>query len=70
EPSGVRTANILSTAAIAISMLKELSGEAAIEREQLAAQQCNCEEAQTYRGRQNAFLTATGRRYDGVRRCC
>lgn len=70
DAGGLRPATALGAAALAFAMLKEISGEAAIEREQQAAQQCNCEEAQTYRGRQNAFLSATNRRFDGVRRCC
>ncbi|HEV7405912.1 MAG TPA: carbon starvation CstA family protein [Chthoniobacteraceae bacterium] len=69
-PAGGHPAGALGAAALAFALLKEVSGEAAIEREQQAAQQCNCAEAQTYKGRQNAFLTATNRRFDGVRRCC
>ncbi len=70
DAGGLRPVTALGAAALAFTMLKEISGEAAIEREQHAAQQCNCEEAQTYRGRQNAFLSATNRRFEGVRRCC
>jgi carbon starvation protein len=70
DAGGLRPVGVLGAATLAFAMLKEISGEAAIEREQQAAQQCNCEEAQTYRGRQNAFLSATNRRFDGVRRCC
>jgi carbon starvation protein len=70
DAGGGRPVGALGAAALAFAMLKEISGEAAIEREQQAAQRCNCEEARTYRGRQNAFLSATNRRFEGVRRCC
>lgn len=62
-----------SIAMLGFTLLKELSGEAAIDR----AEVCACAQAEAsgqvmptkYR-RQNAFLTATERRYQGVNRCC
>ncbi len=56
--------------ALGCALLEEISGEAAITREQAAAIACNCEEAQTFRGRQNVYLTSTDRRFSGVTRCC
>ena len=66
---------VMGLAVLGFTMLKEISGEAAIDR----AQACACaqaaaagsEQPQTakYR-RQNAFLTATEDRYNGVNRCC
>lgn len=56
--------------ALGCALLKEISGEAAIEREQAAAIACECAEAQTFRGRQNVYLTTTDRRFSGVTRCC
>jgi carbon starvation protein len=50
--------------------LEELSGEAAIARAQKVAQQCDCVEAATVRGRQNVYLSATEARFKGVNRCC
>jgi carbon starvation protein len=61
-------------AMLGFTLLKELSGEAAIDR----AEVCACAQAEAsgqqqqpvkYR-RQNAFLTATEHRYSGVNRCC
>jgi carbon starvation protein len=60
-------------AMLGFTLLKELSGEAAIDR----AEVCACAQAEAsgqvqpakYR-RQNAFLTATEHRYRGVNRCC
>jgi carbon starvation protein len=63
-----------SIAMLGFTLLKELSGEAAIDR----AEVCACAQAEAagqqpqpakYR-RQNAFLTATEDRYRGVNRCC
>jgi carbon starvation protein len=63
-----------SIAMLGFTLLKELSGEAAIDR----AEVCACAQAEAsgqqqptakYR-RQNAFLTATEHRYRGVNRCC
>jgi carbon starvation protein len=65
---------VMGLAIFGVTLLKEISGEAAIDR----AQACACAQAaeagqqpQTakYR-RQNAFLTATAERYNGVNRCC
>jgi carbon starvation protein len=64
---------VMGLAVLGFTMLKELSGQAAIDR----AQACACAQAgeseqpqaAKYR-RQNAFLTATEHRYTGVNRCC
>lgn len=64
----------LGIAMLGFTLLKEISGEAAIDR----AQACACAEAATagqppqsakYR-RQNAFLTSTEHRYSSPNRCC
>jgi carbon starvation protein len=68
EPA--RALNVFGIAALGFTLIKELSGQSAIDREQRLAETCNCAEAQTFRGRQNVFLTATDRRYRGVNRCC
>ncbi|MGV3531718.1 MAG: carbon starvation CstA family protein [Chthoniobacteraceae bacterium] len=61
---------VMGLVALSFALLKELSGETAIEREQAAAIACECEEAKTFRGRQNVYLTTTDRRFTGVTRCC
>ena len=60
-------------AMLGFTLLKELSGEAAIDR----AEVCACASAEASRQaqpaksrRQNAFLTATENRYRGVNKCC
>ena len=68
EPA--RPLSTFGIAALAFTLVKEVSGQADLEREQRLAEQCNCEEARTVRGRQNVFLTATERRFKGIRRCC
>jgi carbon starvation protein len=60
----------MGMAVLGFTLLKELSGQAAIDREQVRAEQCDCAEAKTPRGRRNVFLTATEHRFRGVNRCC
>jgi carbon starvation protein len=65
-----RPANVFGAAALAFTLLKEVSGQADVDRAQKLAEACNCEQARTPRGRQNVFLTATEHRFNGIRRCC
>jgi carbon starvation protein len=65
-----RPVPVMGMAVLGFTLLKELSGQAAIDREQVRAEQCDCVEAKTPRGRQNVFLTATERRFTGINRCC
>ena len=58
---------VLSAAALTFALLKELSGEAALEREQTI---CACETPPAKATRQNLYLTTTHRRFTGIRRCC
>jgi hypothetical protein len=51
-------------------LLKEVSGEAALDRAQLAATPHNCAAAQSPRARRNVYLTATDERFRGIRNCC
>jgi carbon starvation protein len=60
----------LGAVAMGLTLLKEVSGEAALERAQAAEMACNCQEAQTPRGRRNVYLSATDDRFRGIRRCC
>jgi carbon starvation protein len=67
---------VLGMAALGFTLLKEISGEADIDRERMLAQTCVCESPERAdasakpRGRQNVFLTATERRFTGINRCC
>jgi carbon starvation protein len=65
-----RPVPMMGMAVLGFTLIKELSGQAAIDREQVRAEQCDCVEAKTVRGRQNVFLTATERRFTGINRCC
>ncbi len=68
--ANARPLHVLGAVAFGCTLLKELSGEAALDREQRAAQACDCAAAQTPRGRQNVYLSATEHRFRSVRRCC
>ena len=67
---------VLGLAALGFTLLKEISGEADIDRERMLAQACVCESPERAdasakpRGRQNVFLTATDRKFIGINRCC
>ena len=65
-----RPIGVFGAAALAFTLLKEVSGQADLDRAQQLAETCNCEQARTPRGRQNTFLTATEHRFTGIRRCC
>ena len=67
DPSPIHA---LGAVAMGLTLLKEISGEAALERAQAAEIACNCQEAQTPRGRRNVYLSATDDRFRGIRRCC
>lgn len=59
--------------ALGFTLLKEVSGEAAIDRESARAQACECAATSPSTKpspRKNAFLTATAHRFKGVNRCC
>ncbi|MEQ1859949.1 MAG: carbon starvation CstA family protein [Chthoniobacteraceae bacterium] len=60
----------LGAAALAFSLVKELSGQSDVDRAQARAEQHDCAEARTPRGRQHTFLTSLDDRFRGVRRCC
>ncbi len=58
----------LGAIALGALLLKEVSGEAAIERERIA-QACECAKDPT-RARRNVFLSATERQFRSPNRCC
>jgi carbon starvation protein len=59
------------TAALALALSKELSGEAAIERAQQQASVCECGRAHHANGvTPELYVEVTEQRFNGVRRCC
>ena len=69
ELAAAKPMNFLSLFALAFALARELSGEAAVEREQQQiAKTCNCEvNGDT---REQAYVAFTTRRFKGVNRCC
>ncbi len=63
-------AHALGIVALGFALLRDLSGQAALDREAQAVAQCDCAKLPTKAARQNVFLAATERRFSGVRRCC
>ena len=60
---------VMGLIAFGCTLLKEVSGQAAIEREQVA-ETCKCPEQSQTQSRKNAFLLTTERRFTSVNRCC
>ena len=63
-------AHALGAIALAFALLKEISGQAAIEREAAQMQLCACANKSAPRARQNVYLSATEHQFNGIRRCC
>jgi carbon starvation protein len=61
--------SVFGMIAFGCTLLKELSGQAAIDREGDKAV-CECKEQQPQQARRNAFLLTTERRYQSINRCC
>ena len=69
ELAASKPVNFLSLFALAFALARELSGEAAVEREQRQiAKTCNCEVGDATR--EQAYVAFTTRRFKGVNRCC
>jgi carbon starvation protein len=68
--SGANPAAAFSAVALGLTLVKELSGQADVDRAIARAEVCDCVEARTPRGRQNVFLTTLDERYRTPRRCC
>ncbi len=67
ESAEARPMNVLGLIALAFAILRELSGETAMERERLeAAKVCECGSAE----HQQLYIAITTRRFKGVNRCC
>jgi carbon starvation protein len=72
--------NVLGVVALSCALAKELSGEAHMERVQQQALQCKCAEGQVdllgekkaacAKTTEEIYLEVTGKRYDGINRCC
>jgi hypothetical protein len=74
EPSAI---GAMSALALGVSVIKEISGAAAVERTEVAAmieagnhRGCQCRQVGARRVRANAYLTTIERRFTGVTRCC
>ena len=67
EPTPV---HVMGLIALGFTLLKELSGQGAIEREAALAKICECRLTDAPRARQNVYLTATAHRYSTIRNCC
>ena len=62
---------VMGAIALGFTLLKEVSGEAAIDRERDRAAACECAAPDRKSSpRRNVFLTATEQRFRGVNRCC
>ena len=62
---------VMGAIALGFTLLKEVSGEAAIDRERDRAAACECAAPDRKPSpRRNVFLTATEQRFRGVNRCC
>jgi hypothetical protein len=71
EEGGRNFGGAAGTAALALALAKELSGEAAIERAQQHTSVCECDPAKRDdKAAQKIYLEVTERRFNGVRRCC
>ena len=68
ERAAANPAGAMGAIAIGALLLKELSGEAAIDRER-AAQACECAKDPA-KARRNVFLSATERQFRSPSRCC
>jgi carbon starvation protein len=68
EQAAANPAGAMGAVALGALLLKELSGEAAIERERVA-QACECAKDPT-KARRNVFLSATERQFRTPNRCC
>ncbi len=67
EPSRL---GALGALALGVALLKEVSGEAAIDRAQTLASVCDCAQTPTPSQRRNVYLSTTDRRFTGINRCC
>ncbi len=68
-----RPLRVAGMIALGFTLLKELSGEAAVDRERAQANACECAAQSPLmkaNARKNVFLTATEHRFKGINRCC
>lgn len=68
EQAAANPSGAMGAVALGALLLKELSGEAAIERERVA-QACECAKDPA-KARRNVFLSATERQFRSPNRCC
>ena len=71
DPPSTSPAPALGVIALSLAMLKEVSGESALDRAQLTATAPHeCPAARTSRARRNVYLSATEDRFKNTPRCC
>jgi len=71
--SGTSLRSVAGTTTLALGLLKELSGESAIERARQGQLACACDQDHSRRAPQSTgqdYVEMTERRFDGVTRCC
>jgi carbon starvation protein len=64
--------HLVGVIGLGLALAKELSGEAEIERQKVAAVECTSNETPRVAGGSNSrhYLEMTQRRFNGIRRCC
>jgi len=73
KESGANLSTLAGSAAITLGLVKELSGEAAIERARHAEVACNCEldhHQVSAKSEGDRYVEVTEHRFNGVTRCC
>jgi len=68
DPPSANTINAISAIALGVALVKEVSGQAAMEREQ-TAQICECAKDPT-KARRNVYLSVTDQQFQTPNRCC
>jgi len=71
--SGKKFGGVAGTAALTLALAKELSGEAQLERAQVAqSEECKCDHhaATPLRTASELYVETTEQRFNGIRRCC
>lgn len=62
--------HIFGIIAFGLTLLREISGQAAVDRELQRSDVCSCAEKDQPVARRNAFLLTADRRFNGINRCC
>jgi carbon starvation protein len=70
-----RPVGLMGVATLGLALIKEVSGQGAMEREAATvaaaeARECECDQATPARGRRNVYLSVTDRQFRTPNRCC